>query len=95
MSDAAPTKDSTPEHPIPNGLWRRLLLARFEQIKIGRLKVYEGKDLILDAGQAPDEEAVSIYIQSYNAYRAMGLGGALGASEAYMDGDWRLSLIHI
>ena len=89
MSDAAPTKDSTPEHPIPNGLWRRLLLARFEQIKVVRLKVHEGKDLILDAGQAPDEEAVSIYIQSYNAYRAMGLGGALGASEAYMDGDWR------
>ncbi|MGB1539301.1 MAG: SAM-dependent methyltransferase, partial [Pseudomonadales bacterium] len=88
MTDTAPKRHSIPEHPIRNGLWRRLLLGRFEQIKVGRLKVYEGSDLILDTGQAPDGEAVPIYIRSYNAYRAMALGGALGASEAYMDGDW-------
>jgi len=69
-------------------LWRRLILGHFERIQVGRLSVYEGNDLILDAGHAEESEAVAIYIRSHRAYRAMGLGGALGASEAYMDGDW-------
>ncbi|MFB0905711.1 MAG: class I SAM-dependent methyltransferase, partial [Pseudomonadales bacterium] len=72
----------------PTSFWRQRIVTVFSEIVVGRLKLYEKNELLLDVGSAPEEQAVRVYIQSVDAYRSMALGGSLGAAEAYMDGDW-------
>ncbi len=72
----------------PTSFWRQRIVTVFSEIVVGRLKLYEKNELLLDVGSAPEEQAVRVYIQSVDAYRSMALGGSLGAAEAYIDGDW-------
>ncbi len=73
---------------LPVSFWRQRILAVLSRIVIGRLKLYEGQTQLLDVGSAPEQEIVTVTIQSPKAYQSMAIGGSLGAAEAYMDGDW-------
>ena len=74
--------------PMQPSFWRQRIVMAFSKITVGRLKLYEADELLLDVGSAPCSEAVTVNIKSVNAYQSMALGGSLGAAEAYMDGLW-------
>ena len=70
------------------GFWRRQVLKTLAQIQVGRLQFYEHEHLLLEVGQDENEQAARVNVISEATYRAIALGGAIGAAEAYMDGDW-------
>ena len=73
---------------VQPSFWRQRIVVAFSKIKVGRLKLYEADELLLDVGSAPCSEAVIVRIKAVSAYQSMALGGSLGAAEAYMDGLW-------
>ncbi len=76
------------------GFWRSQVLKVLAEVRAGQLEVYENDALLLSVGESAENEAAldtglgRVNIRSEDAYRAIALGGAIGAAEAYMDGDW-------
>jgi cyclopropane-fatty-acyl-phospholipid synthase len=73
---------------VSQGFWRRQVLKTLAQIQVGRLQFYEHEHLLLEVGQDENEQTARVNVRSEATYRAIALGGAIGAAEAYMDGDW-------
>lgn len=67
-------------------LSRRLLLDRLSRLSCGRLVVDDGAGS-LEFGPGP-EPAARLIVHDPRFYRAVVLGGHLGAVEAYLDGWW-------
>ena len=76
------------ETPVGKRRWlRNALLARFEGLTGGRLRMIEGGHVwSFGSGGGPD---VTLTVEDDRFWRAAALGGSVGAAEAYMDGFWR------
>jgi len=72
----------------PVRLARRTLLRALGGLRAGRLTIYENSESIIFNGAEPGPE-VRVWIDDPRAYRAMLLGGSVGAGESYTDGWWR------
>jgi cyclopropane-fatty-acyl-phospholipid synthase len=66
---------------------RALVLRRFAGLEAGRLDVREG-DAVRMFGDPQAPLAATLHIHDPRFYRALALGGHLGAAEAYLDGWW-------
>lgn len=69
-------------------LARRVLLGKFGAIHRGELQLDEGGLSHRFGAAAPDGLTARVRIETPRAWRAMMLGGTLGAAEAYMRGEW-------
>lgn len=67
-------------------LARRLVRAKLDQLRDGQLLLVDGAGKSL-FGRGGDLMA-TIQVRDPRFYRAVALGGSLGAAEAYMDGHW-------
>jgi len=67
---------------------RRAVHRSLRCLRRGRVRLVENGD-ILELGDPRDGLRATIEVVSPLAYRAILLGGTLGAAEAYMDGHWR------
>ena len=66
--------------------FRRRLFAQFSDIQHGHLTLREMETIRVFGDQnAPGTE---IIIHNPRCYRRLALGGAIGAAEAFIDGDW-------
>ena len=72
-------------------IWRRPVQQRLAQLKNGRLVVLEaGRRSILGGqGNSGDLPEATFEVLDSNCWQAVATGGALGAAEAFMDGQWR------
>jgi cyclopropane-fatty-acyl-phospholipid synthase len=67
-------------------LTRRAVFARLAKLRSGRILVQEhGDTSMLGAGASP---ALRVTVRDARVWRRFARGGALGAAEAWMDGDW-------
>lgn len=71
------------------GLGRRILAATLQRLERGRLDLVDG-DGVTTYGD-PAASTVVLEVLDPSVYAAIGLGGSIGAAEAYMDGLWRCS----
>lgn len=75
-----------------SGIWvemaRNLVCGKLEQLTEGRLRLIDG-DQTRIFGRGGDLE-VTVRVRDPRFYRAIALGGSLGAAEAYMDGLWEV-----
>ena len=74
-----------------SGRWddlaRRLVLDKLSQFKTGQIRVIEnGVTHLFGADDKTLQATVRVHDPRF--YRAMALGGSLGAAEAYIDGMW-------
>lgn len=67
-------------------LARRLVRAKLGQLRDGRLLLVDGAEE-QHFGRGGDLQA-TVQVRDPRFYRAVALGGSLGAAEAYMDGHW-------
>ena len=76
---------------LPASLWRGLVLNRLSGLENGRLEVLEaGQRRVLGGqGNRGDLPEATIEVVDSACWRAMATGGALGAAEAFMNGQWR------
>ena len=76
---------------LPSSIWRRPVQQRLAQLKNGRLVVLEaGRRSILGGqGNSGDLPEATFEVLDSNCWQAVATGGALGAAEAFMDGQWR------
>jgi len=76
---------------LPASIWRRPVQQRLAQLKNGRLVVLEaGRRSILGGqGNSGDLPEATFEVLDSNCWQAVATGGALGAAEAFMDGQWR------
>lgn len=82
--DHAVVQSGTPS----GGPWfRQLVLDRLAKIDRGRLMIRDPRG---EVGFGPDRSGVlgEITVKSDRFYRRVALGGALGAAEAFLDGEW-------
>ncbi|MDG2107034.1 MAG: cyclopropane-fatty-acyl-phospholipid synthase [Woeseiaceae bacterium] len=72
-----------------NTFSRRAVLSRFEKLQEGQITVTEGEKTMV-FGNLTEDFPKSIYINVVNAkfYSCIAFGGAIGASEAYMQQYW-------
>ena len=75
----------------PSSRWddlaRKLIWAKLSQFKTGQLRLIEnGKTHLFGADDSTLQATVRVHNPRF--YRAMALGGSLGAAEAYIDGLW-------
>lgn len=66
---------------------RALVLRRLARLAHGRLVVRDGQN-IRELGDPEAPLAVTLHVHDPRFYRALALGGHLGAAEAYLDGWW-------
>lgn len=71
---------------LPGSLWRRAVLSGLSGLRGGTLDLEEG-GAVQTLG-APGGLAARIAVRSPRFWRRVALGGAVGAGEAYADGDW-------
>jgi len=76
-----------PTRSLIDGLSRRSLLALFERIARGSLSLIDGDERFA-FGRPGDALSTTITVHDPAAYRAILLGGSVGAGEAYMKGHW-------
>ena len=76
---------------LPASIWRRPVQQRLAQLKNGRLVVLEaGRRSVLGGqGNSGDLPEATFEVLDSNCWQAVATGGALGAAEAFMDGQWR------
>lgn len=72
--------------------FRKQVLNQLKSIKEGRITFTDaiGEETV-GSGQFEMLFNVSITVHSMEFYRAVALGGSIGAAESYMDGDWKTS----
>ncbi len=76
---------------LPASIWRHLVQRRLGMLKNGRLEVLEAGQRCILGGQGSSDELpqATIEILDSACWRAIATGGALGAAEAFMGGQWR------
>ena len=72
-------------------MWRRPVQSRLSRLQHGRLEVVEaGRRVVLGGQGKPDAlPLATLEVVDSGCWRAIATGGALGAAEAYMQGQWR------
>ena len=99
----AATDRSTARSGRWDDLARRLVFAKLGAFSTGLIRIVE-EGQAHEFGKADNTLEATVHVHDPRFYRAMALGGTLGAAEAYIDGLWstddlttvcRLSLIHI
>jgi len=68
-------------------LARRLVFAKLGEFSTGRIRLIEDGQ-VHEFGAADNTLAATVHVHDSRFYRAMALGGSLGAAEAYIDGLW-------
>ncbi len=68
------------------GLARKLVLRRLEQMSADRLCIHEGGDRLLVGGGSGS--AAEIFVRDPELWTSLLLGGSIGAAESYMRGSW-------
>ena len=69
-----------------DGLFRRAVLDRLATLGDGVLTIVDGRDChVFGTG---GELRATVMVHRSRFYRRIALGGAIGAAESYMDGDW-------
>lgn len=76
---------------LPACIWRRPVQKRLAGLKNGRLEVLEaGQRRVLGGqGSADELRLETIEVLDARCWQAIALGGALGAAEAFIEGQWR------
>lgn len=76
---------------LPASMWRRPVQKRLALLENGRLEVLEaGQERILGGqGESGDLPQATLEVLDSACWRAIATGGALGAAESFMDGQWR------
>lgn len=76
---------------LPASMWRRPVQKRLALLENGRLEVLEsGQERILGGqGDSGDLPRATLEVMDSACWRAIATGGALGAAESFMDGQWR------
>lgn len=69
-----------------NSFFRRRLFAQFSNIQHGHLTLREMETIRVFGDQ--NGPGTEIIIHNPRCYRRLALGGAIGAAEAFIDGDW-------
>lgn len=90
MTTLAPTRVASRTSAPPSGLLdrlaRRAVFARLAKLRLGRILVEEGDDTrMLGADEGP---LLRVAVRDARVWRRFARGGALGAAESYLDGDW-------
>lgn len=71
------------------GLFRRLVLARLQTLREGRLVIDEGNQTVTLGAASPDASlTATVRVHDLRFYRHLLLGGSLGAAEAYLRHYW-------
>lgn len=87
MADNAPAVRAAGEIPAPR--YARRILKPLERARFGRLRLQLPGGATLDFGQElPGACDAHVTLRRWAALRKALTGGALGWSEAYLDGDW-------
>ena len=85
---------------LPASMWRRPVQKRLARLENGRLEVLEaGQRVVLGAsnplpdvegkGNSGDLPLATLEVLDSDCWRTIARGGALGAAESFMDGQWR------
>ena len=76
---------------LPASVWRRPVQERLDRLQNGRLEVLEAghRHVLGGQGGSGDLPQATIEVLDAGCWRAIATGGALGAAEAFMDGQWR------
>ncbi len=79
----------TPKPSSLDGLGRRLVLQRLEQLEKGRLLLTDEHET-LAFGESAEDAGVTLHmtIHDRRCYGEIAFGGSLGAGESYMQGHW-------
>ncbi|MEP5763938.1 MAG: cyclopropane-fatty-acyl-phospholipid synthase family protein [Halieaceae bacterium] len=74
---------------LGNNMARRAIHQLLQSIKIGSLTLHDGGETLhFGCADNPAEPHAEIRVHSELLYKQMLLGGALGAGESYMQGEW-------
>ena len=76
---------------LPASMWRRPVQNRLALLENGRLEVLEAGQRVVLGGQGSsgDLPLATMEVLDSACWRAIATGGALGAAESFMDGQWR------
>ena len=76
---------------LPASMWRRPVQKRLAGLENGRLEVLEAGQRVVLGGQGSsgDLPLATMEVLDSGCWRAIATGGALGAAESFMDGQWR------
>jgi cyclopropane-fatty-acyl-phospholipid synthase len=71
---------------------RRIVLQRLEKLASGRIELAdEGRSSYFGEGESQAALQTSVEVKNPSFYKALALGGSVGAGEAYMAGHWACS----
>ena len=73
-----------------SGIFRRAVFARLESLGGGHLEIRDA-DGVKHFGDKDTDLSVVIRVHDSRFYRAVALGGSMGAGESYIDGAWSCS----
>lgn len=76
---------------LPASIWRRPVQKRLALLENGRLEVLEAgqKKTLGGQGDSDNLPLATFEVRDSACWRAIATGGALGAAESFMDGQWR------
>ena len=83
--------NSAQDIALPRSMWRRPMQLQLSRLQHGRLEVVEaGRRVVLGGqGESGGLPLATLEVVDSACWRAIATGGALGAAEAYMEGQWR------
>jgi len=88
MDSAGTTGEPSRESRLV-GLARRLVFKRLRNLKVGQIVVSEnGEDMTFGAVSGDFPEPIYVRVLHPDFYYDIAFGGAIGAGEAYMSGNW-------
>ncbi len=76
---------------LPRSVWRVPVQRRLDRMRNGRLQVLEGGQGRILGGKGRTEELPQVTLEVLDSacWKAVATGGALGAAESFMNGEWR------
>ena len=76
---------------LPRSVWIGPVQSRLDKIRNGRLRVLEaGQDRVLGGkGRSEELPQATLEVLDSACWKAVATGGALGAAESFMNGEWR------
>ena len=88
MNNATPIAFPTRRTGPMDALIRRAVLSKLEGLSDGSLALVEGVDRRQFGTPGADGLQAVVHVDNPRLYRRLMFGGALGAAESYLDGDW-------
>ena len=76
---------------LPRSVWRAPVQRRLDKMRNGRLQVLEAGQRRILGGKGRTEELPQVTLEVLDSacWKAVATGGALGAAESFMNGEWR------